>query len=346
VLPETYRRDTTHSEQQLPRICRPVPREGGINPSAAPSPEVLPELSGSGRVHPDAESSTYATIGTSVESYMTGRFGCQMVEPLSTKLWRVIPLLTMAVSACVGPTVPVPGFFRYEQRTVDGFLEQSNVEQEWVAHVGRDSTGGRLYLYGFSDAATILDVDGELAFVPEKPSPVAYLNDKGQWAAWLAGGKAHFQGWSRPAKRLWTDPGTRHYLIRTQEETLELGTVDGRLKESLDGFDPLGVFAHDNRVYVFGVWVAANETRCLVFHETRSGYELVETVTIAPFAWPVSIVDMDLSAERVVVARGLDFRSYWLVFDFRDRTRHEIGRVSTFGVFLREDILAIHAATR
>jgi hypothetical protein len=94
---------------------------------------------------------------------------------------------------------------------------------------------------------------------------------------------------------------------------------------------------------VFGVWPRGQhhgeEVRCQIFGERESGYELEQTVTIARFGWPVGIIDMDLSAERVVVARPLDFRSYWLLFDFRTGGLKSIGRTSDFGLFLREDVL-------
>ena len=98
--------------------------------------------------------------------------------------------------------MPEPGFFRYARREANAFLERNNVKQGWISQVGRDSTGSRLYLYGFSDAATILDAAGKLTFVPQKPSSAAYLNNEGRWAAWLTAGEAHFVGWTRPAKGL------------------------------------------------------------------------------------------------------------------------------------------------
>src|SRR5688572_6969077 len=163
-----------------------------------------------------------------------------------------ICLLVMGAGACVGPPVPVPGFFRYSRFELTEFLKRSKVKQGWASQVGRDSTGSRLYLYGFSDSATILDTEGKLTFVPQKPSSLAYLNDEGQWAAWLTPGEAHFLGWTRPAKGLWADPGARHYLMETNEGTLELGTTDGRLKQPVaGGFHPLRIFAHDGKVYVF-----------------------------------------------------------------------------------------------
>jgi hypothetical protein len=118
-----------------------------------------------------------------------------------------------------------------------------------------------------------------------------------------------------------------------------LGTTDGRVKQPLAGFDPLGVFAHDKMVYVFGVWPGPDEVRCEVFGEKDSGYDLQKTATIARFGWPASVIDMDLSAERVVVGRPLDLNPYWLVFDFRNGTLKSIGGVSYSGVFLREDLL-------
>jgi len=246
----------------------------------------------------------------------------------------------VGASACAGPPVPVPGFFRYDRQEANAFLEQSGVKQERVSQAGRDSTGARLFLYGYSDAATILDEGGKRTFVPQKPSSVAYLNDEGQWAAWLTPGEAHFVGWTRPAKGLWADHGARHYLLETNEGTLELGTTDGRLKQPLeDRFHPLRVFGLDGKVYVFGVWREAKETRCLVFRESDAGFKIEKAVVVAPFEFPVSVVDMDLSAERVVLDRSLDLRPQWILFDFKTGQLKNIGTTSDFGLFLKQDLL-------
>lgn len=251
-----------------------------------------------------------------------------------------ICLLVFGASACAGPPVPVPGFFRYDRREANAVLERNGVKQDWVSEAGRDSTGLRLHLYGFSDAAAIIDAGGKQTIVPQKPSSVAYLNDEGQWAAWLTPGEAHFVGWNWPAKALWVDHGARHYLLETKEGTLELGTTDGRLKQPLDGvFHPLRIFAHDRKVYVFGVWSEANETRCLVFRDSDRSYDLEKTMVVAPFGFPVSVVDMDLSAERVVLDRSLDLRPRWLLFDFRTGKLKNIGTTSDFGLFLKGDLL-------
>lgn len=251
-----------------------------------------------------------------------------------------ICLLVFGASACAGPPVPVPGFFRYDRRDANAVLERNGEKQGWVSEAGRDSTGSKLHLYGFSDAATIIDAGGKRTIVLQKPSSVAYLNDEGQWAAWLTPGEAHFVGWNRPAKALWVDHGARHYLLETKERTLELGTTDGRLKQPLGGgFSPLRIFAHDGKVYVFGVWREANETKCLVFRDTDRGYELEKTVVVAPFQFPVSVVDMDLSAERVVLDRSLDLRTRWVLFDFRTGKLKNIGTASDFGLFLEGDFL-------
>jgi hypothetical protein len=258
-----------------------------------------------------------------------------------------ICLLVFGASACAGPPVPVPGFFRFDRREADAFLQRNGVKQEWVSEAGRDSTGAKLHLYGFSDAATIVDARGKRTIVLQKPSSVAYLNDEGQWAAWLTPGEAHFVGWTRPAKRLWVDHGARHYLLETKEGTLELGTTDGRLKQPLDGgFHPLRIFAHDGKVQVFAVAREAKETRCLVFRETDECYELEKAVVVAPFEFPVSVVDMDLSAERVVLNRSLDLRPRWLLFDFRTGKLKNIGTTSDFGLFLKEDLLGQVARLR
>jgi hypothetical protein len=247
----------------------------------------------------------------------------------------------VGASACAGPPVPVPGFYRYSRFEVTGFLERSKAKETRAWKIGRNSDGSRLHLYAFSEWAATLESAGKLTVVARKPASVAYLNDEGQWAAWLTPGEAHFLGgWTRPAHRLWADPGARHYLVQSSEGTLELGTTDGRRKQPVAaGFDPLGIFAHDGKVYVFGVWREADETKCLVFRETGSGYELEKTVKVAPFEFPVSVVDMDLSAERVVLDRSLDLRPQCVLFDFRTGKLENIGTTSDFGVFLKEDLL-------
>ncbi len=272
---------------------------------------------------------------------------CQGSVLLSPRRVVWICLLAMWAGACVGPPVPVPGFFRYSRFEVTAFLERSNAKETHAWEVRRSSDGSRLYLYAFSEWAAILEPSGKLTVVARMPASVAYLNDEGQWAAWLTPGEAHFLGWTRPAKGLWADHGARHYLMETNEGTLELGTTDGRIKQPLDsGFHPLRIFAHDGKVYVFGVWREANETRCLVFRESDAGFQLEKTVVVAPFQFPVSVVDMDLSAERVVLDRSLDLRPQWVLFDFRTGKLKNIGTSSDFGVFLKEDLLGQAARTR
>jgi len=260
--------------------------------------------------------------------------------------------LFLLVGSCsVGPPVPVPGLFRYSREEADAFVKQTNLEPkkampEWVMEMGRDSLGSRLYLYGFSDSAAIVDTGGKLTLVPEKvPRKVggeiargAWLNDAGQWAAWVTPGEAHFLGWTRPAKMLWVDPGVRHYVVETDEGVLELGTTDGRLKQSVAGLDPLDRFAHADTIYLFGLR-GRNEIHCQVLRETSSGYELQRTVKVAPFGSPAGIVDMDVKGERVVVERARDLNPYWVLFDFRTGTLTNIGDTSRFGLFLREDLL-------
>jgi hypothetical protein len=275
---------------------------------------------------------------------------------VSERFGRPITLLKVCLVLLVGsgcrghPIVPVPGLYRYSRDEAEAFLKLANPEPkeampEWVADMGRDSVGSRLYLYGFYVSAAIVDAGGKVTLVPApkgvppRTSLRAHLNDAGQWAAWATPGEAHFIGWTRPADGLRVDPGVRHYWITMKDGTQELGTTDGRLKQSVAGLDPLSLYAHESTIYLFGIQ-GRDEIDCQVFRETNSGYELQRTVKVAPFGLPAAgIVDMDLSGERVVVERALDLNPYWVLFDFRTGTLTNIGETSNFGLFLREDLL-------
>ena len=223
----------------------------------------------------------------------------------------------------------------------------------------RDSSGSRLYLYGWSEVATV-DESGKLMPVSKAlPSKElcgaagssedtckglwkrAYLNDAGSWAAWMSMTEAHFGDWSRPVSsgQMWVDPGVTHYLVRPKEGGLELGTVDGRLKQSIGEIDPLGLYSVEGAVYVFGVR-AEVELVCLVYSENSLGFELHRTVRIAPFGWPsIAVVDMDLAGKRVVVEKNYDTSQPWFLFDFGTGVLTKIGQKSAYGFFLRSDLL-------
>jgi hypothetical protein len=173
-----------------------------------------------------------------------------------------ICLLALETFGCVGHPVAVPGFFRYSRFEVKALLERNRIDNQVAWELDRNSDGSRLYVYASAEWAGILESTGRLTVVSPKPAPRAYLNDKGEWAAWLTASGAHFIGWTRQAKGLWADRGAHHYLLKSNDGRLELGTTDGRHKQTLDGgFDPLRIFSQQGKVYVFGVWREANEKR-------------------------------------------------------------------------------------
>ena len=58
--------------------------------------------------------------------------------------------------------VSVPGFVRYERDDVEHLFERSGGSRPWeVFEMRRDSSGSRLYLYGWSEVATV-DESGKL----------------------------------------------------------------------------------------------------------------------------------------------------------------------------------------
>jgi hypothetical protein len=116
-----------------------------------------------------------------------------------------------------------------------------------------------------------------------------------------------------------------------------LGTIDGRLRQSVHGY-PLGIFAHNTKLYLFAVW-SDREVRCQVLAEGASSFELERTVRVAEFGLPASVIDMDSSAEKVVLGRPLDLNAYWLFSDLTTGLLRNIGASSDFGFFLTGDVL-------
>jgi hypothetical protein len=281
------------------------------------------------------------------------------------RLLRFSPLIAgLVLAACRyhQATVSVPGFFRYSREEVMAALKGGGVA--WgVIDLDRDSQGSRLYVYSYwadvavhgGDRAVILSANAKVTRVSEKLPGVtgdkpyrAYLNDEGHWGAWLTPGEANFNGWTRAVFQqwLWVDHGAGHYVIALDERgSLELGTTDGRVRQSVAAFEPRtmdalprALFSHEGTIYLFRVRRGAIE--CEVFEESRGGFELKKTVRIPERAYSTAaIVDMDPVGERVVAELGGDWDHYWVLYDFKTATVTDIGRPSRFGLFMKQDLV-------
>jgi len=276
----------------------------------------------------------------------------------------------------------VPHLFVYKHDDLLNYVKKAGYSDASLDEVTRNSTGTILYLHDYyrADKRNIIlsvSAGGEIKKILP-PSGGGYLNDQGEFVAWVDDVKKGLRfknGYFRdivPSGYFGVDPSGKFYFIGytsgvkvINNETVQTGPLKYFTEiSSIDEPTKVlystnirveNIFFRDNRIYLFARNVRnfkglgdyeEHEIICQILKKADSMFVLEEQINIPrpkPSPSPFAVVDLDPWSDNVLLVDVKDmpfsFLTAWYLFDLKSKKMTKVGRAKDYGFFLQEDIL-------